>query len=581
MAAEIAALWVEHKAQKNIADQRRAEVISYLFATSTDETSNAANNHNHKTHFPKLTQIYDNLKANYVAGLIPNEQWFDYESWDTKGVRKDVRAKLKAYIRTKHRQTNFPATLSRLVDDWILGNAFCEVAWFNESHTLPETGEEVRGYTGPRVLRIDPESIVFNPTASSFRDTWKIIRSLHTLGDLARMIEDRPDSAYIRDVWDRVKKLRGIARGLDVHHLEKARQYAMDGFGSWAQYIKSPHVELLHFYGDLYDVDTGTLYKNHCITVVDRCWVIRNVPVDTWDGKPMIFKAGYRDRPDNLWSQGALDNLLGMQYYIDHIENARADALDDMIVYDVEVRGSPEITVDSKGRKIYHFDQPQQGDGVNKVAPDTAILSSDMKIREMKEEMEQYAGAPREGIGVRSPGEKTKFEVQTLENSRGRFFQHNMTNFEVQMLEPILNSELLLAMKYLDGRESIIMEEDEYGLPQFGEISKEDLVHYGKLRPIGARHYARMSQMAQNLMALQSQALVTDPDVQLHFPSIKIAEMWEELLEFDKYNLMQPYARIPERAQAQRLMQAAMGQVEEEGLVDVAGDGGMDETQAF
>lgn len=47
-----------------------------------------------------------------------------------------------------------------------------------------------------------------------------------------------------------------------------------------------------------------------------------------WLGKTSIVHAGWRYRPDNLWAMGPLDNIVGMQYRIDHLENLKADAMD-------------------------------------------------------------------------------------------------------------------------------------------------------------------------------------------------------------------------------------------------------------
>ena len=41
-----------------------------------------------------------------------------------------------------------------------------------------ETGEVVPGYIGPKAVRIAPRDIVFNPLATTFKDSWNITRSV-------------------------------------------------------------------------------------------------------------------------------------------------------------------------------------------------------------------------------------------------------------------------------------------------------------------------------------------------------------------------------------------------------------------
>ena len=184
--------------------------------------------------------------------------------------------------------------------------------------------------------------------------------------------------------------------------------------------------------------------------------------------------------------------------------------------------------------------------------------------------MERYAGAPSEGVGVRSPGEKTKFEVGVLEGNRGRFFQHNMGSFEEDILEDILNAELYLARKYLgSSRDDIRLDDDTTGAKIFKQVGKSDLAGNGKLLPMGARHHAKLAQLSQNLLQFQSQILAADPAMAQHFPSVKLARLWEELLEFERYGLVTPYGRIPEQLQAQRLAGAAQRTLEEEDQVDL------------
>jgi hypothetical protein len=569
MAVEITDMWDSWKGAKQVREGVVAEVLQYLYATSTDETQNVENGHNHTTHRPKLTSIYDNLLANYVSGLMPSDSFFKFDAEDEKSVDKEVKVKIEAYLRTKHRQmpNKFRGQIKTLVADWLLGDCFAQVSYVNQTHTDPNTGEIKQGYQGPVVDRIKMNDIAFNPLATSFAASPKVIRSVKTLGELARDVEEHPELQYQKETFDKIVANRSAAQGVKENDLNESVQMEYDGFGNYAQYIKGHEVEILEFYGDIFDLDSGELLKNYQVTVFDRMYVARQQPVDTYNGHPMIFHASYRKRHNSQYGMGALENLLGMQYYINHLENAKADAFDDMLIPDRVVAGDVEEVVGEKGSVTYYVDS--QG-SVRNLAPDATVLNADFKIREIEDNMERYAGAPSEGIGIRTPGEKTKFEVGTLENNRGRFFQHNMQEFESQILEDILNAEAYISRKYLaQSQDTIRLDDETTGAKVFKKVTGADIMGNGKLLPMGARHFAKHAQLSQNLSQFQNQVLSTDPELRQHFPSIRLAKLWEELMEFERYGLVQAYGRIPEQLHAQRLVQAAQDTASQEAQVDL------------
>jgi len=96
------------------------------------------------------------------------------------------------------------------------------------------------------------------------------------------------------------------------------------------------------FYGDMYDIDNEKLYKNYVFTIVDRHKIIGQKPNPSFYGYPPIFHAPWRQKQDNLWGMGPLDNLIGMQYRVDHIENTKADVWDLTAYPVIKVKGFVE-----------------------------------------------------------------------------------------------------------------------------------------------------------------------------------------------------------------------------------------------
>jgi len=140
-------------------------------------------------------------------------------------------------------------------------------------------------------------------------------------------------------------------------------------------------------------------------------------------------------------------------------------------------------------------------------------------------------------------------------------------------LEEIVNGELEVSVRNLDGTDMIEIIDNDTGASQFKKITKQDITSNGRLVPIGARHFARESQLVQNLTQLQQGPLM-DPEVAQHFSSIGLAELYKEWMDLagGSKDLVAPYARIEERLEAQRRTQVAQDQAIVESQTDTVGD---------
>jgi hypothetical protein len=251
-------------------------------------------------------------------------------------------------------------------------------------------------------------------------------------------------------------------------------------------------------------------------------------------------------------AMGPLDNLVGMQYRIDHLENLKADVFD-LIAHPVQkIKGFVEDFEYGPGARIVIGDD---GDVSWDRPPDTA-LGSDLQIDILEKRMEEFVGAPKQAMGIRTPGEKTKFEVQTLENASGRIFQNKVSYFEQMFLEPLLNDMLELARRNLNGSDTIRILDDEIDVALFQDITKEDLLANGRLRPIGARHFATQANQLQNLVAIVNTSIGQDPSVAVHLSGKKLAKLIEELLGMQRFGIYEENVRVVEGMETAQLQQA-------------------------
>jgi len=573
VADEIAVKYEKWKSDRHVWEEQTMEVRNFLYATDTRTTSAGGNPFKNSTTTPKLSQIAQNLKANYMSHMFSNPEWINWETESKTDELFKKKSSIESYVRTKMRLNGSMQIIDALLDDWIqTGVCFARLVYVNEAH-VDANGLAVPGYIGPRIERISPHDIVFNIAATSWERAPKIVRSLVSLGELARRAMDEPENTMWTEetmnlIRGRRQALRGAAKQISKADSDKTRQYIADGFGSITEYYNSDLVEVLEFYGDWYDIDTGEFKKNHVITVVDRVHVVREEPVDNWRGTPYLYFSAWRERPDNLMGMGPLDNLVGMQYKIDKLENLRADVFDQIAnptvveIGDVEffgVRGAP-------GQRFI----TAEGGDVKHLRPDTTALSADLQIANTMNLMEELAGAPREAMGMRSPGEKTKFEVQVLDNAANRLFRNKVRKFEL-FLENILNDFLEMARRNLDGADMVRMQDETFGVEQFVTITKEDITATGKMYARGSMLFEKQANSLQNLnMIFNSQV---GQLIAPHMSRKQLARIVEDLLSAESFKLFTDNVGIIEDMETQRIAQAGQEQLEEESMTDGSIDG--------
>ena len=337
----------------------------------------------------------------------------------------------------------------------------------------------------------------------------------------------------------------------------KSEGFVADGFSNLMDYYDTDYVELLTFYGNMFNSDTGELLENVIITIADRSRVISIEPNPSWLGQAAIRHASWRDRPDNLYGMGPLDNLVGLQYRIDHLENMKADVWDQIAHPKILIQGEVEPFTNQPGEKIYLGDEGS----VAYLAPDPTALNADQQIDRIQFYMEELAGAPRNAMGLRTPGEKTAFEVDTLNNAANRVFKHKTAELETNFFEPLFNDFLEVGRRNLPTMETIEMVDDDTGTVIFEDITVEDITARGKLFPMGARHIAERNTRLQNLQQMW-QMKASDPTIGVHISGKELARIIAE--ELNEPNLFEVNVGVLEQMETQGVMEEAAVDFEEQ-----------------
>ena len=545
-AKAVAFLWDKLARNRQGKVEEWKELRNYIFATDTSTTSNAQTWKNSTT-MPKLCQIRDNLHSNYLSSIFPNDNWIRWEAYDRQAANIDVKDAITHYMSTKLKQYDFRDYVSDLIYDYIdYGNCFAEAIWEEGSVFESAHGTISQTYNGPGVARISPLDIVFDPTAPVFSKAPKIIRYIKSIGEI-KLLAEKDEMWAI--ALDKITTFRSGAGMYSVDDYHKAMGFQVDGFGNMQEYFASRYVEVLRFLGDHYDDETDTVHKEREIIVVDRMITVKDSAIENTLGQGNVVQAGWRKRPDNLYAMGPLDNLVGMQYRIDHLQNLKADATDLCVHPPLVLQGDVEPFIWEPEAQISII-----GEGnITELGKNTAgIAVAEQEIASLEMRMEEYAGAPKQAMGIRTPGEKTAYEVQSLENAAGRIFQEKTVTFEI-MLEKLLNGMLSEAQDNL-ARDEIPVLDPEFGGTKFVSITGKDIIQNGLIRPVGARHFGQQAILIQNI----SQTL-NGPLGQMltpHISSQNLALLVEDMFELRRFDLIRNNVAIEENMEREQLMAA-------------------------
>lgn len=499
------------------------ETLENLYATSTRDIYNQSKETDNCTHIPKLTQIRDMIITYYLDAMFSLPDYVDWEAYDSESIDFETRTTLKSVCKQMVEDSQFKPIIRELVEDYVdYGNAFATA--INVRETLVNNDQYSIIYEGPKAVRIDPMSIYFDPLAVNFAKAPKIIRTIKTLGELMVEAEEMPEQAaeYKEALNKALEKRTKIRNELALNAGDSIKDdiCSIAGLGSWSEYYNSDTVELLTFYGDLYDIENNKLHKNTRIVVMDRSTVLLEESIKNHGFNCNIFKAGWRDRKDNLWSMSPLDNVKGMQFMVDFLENKRADVFNYISNPVVVKRGDVEMPEDIYPGCEIGVDADSD---VSFLRPDATALQADLYVDRYMRLMEEMVGAPREAMGFRSPGEKTAFEVSQLNTASSRLFNEKTRKFETEMLEPLLTLMLRIFLSN-PNRTVKIRNVQEDGTVMFDEINLDDLSSQGRFVAMGSNTYTEKARIAQTLMQIYNSGIVSDPLVFNYFDPQIIAK---------------------------------------------------------
>ena len=534
--------WQRWDASKVNAIKKWREVEAYRYATDTSSLPSGSA-FTHSTHMPVVSAIAQDLEAILKQVVLPHEDWFTFEPMDSDAARETQRKTIVSYLKNRHALNGFESVVDTLKSELVSkGICFSQI-----SHVDRSVGDK-QGYIGPSARSISPYDIVFDPTAARFEDSPKIVREIVSLGEMFRRGEK---GTFDKEMVDKLLTERRNAASSDGGE-DKNEQYIPMGFDTYQQYLTGGFVELLWFYGDVYDAENNEFHESKMIVVADNSFTLLEEDIQTATGKPHIFRGVWQELPDNLWGMGPLENIIGLNYQINHRENAKSEALDRLIYPDKVYQGDVEEMYDDETDTITYL--APEGGGVQELAINTQFFSFDLQIDRLTHSARGAARLPSDLTGFRSQGEKTLGEVTALTEGGMRGFVDKASNFERNVLEPMLKAEIELAHDNF-GNAFNVPNKSEAGFIEMLNVSKEDLAINGVLIPRGSKRFARKNQMLSSLTQLSATPLFQFAAA--HISAKGASKLMGELLEVQDEGLFEENAQVIEATEQQQMIDQA------------------------
>jgi len=551
-AGHIVGRWTQLSQERNNWMSRTKELRKYINAPDTSYTEVGKLDWKNKTTVPKLTQIFDNLIAQYKQALMPNEDWLSFEGSSLEDAKKE--AYVEQYMRYKLEQSDFESALRKLLADYIIYGVACGGTKYVEDVSLsPVTKKEVVKYQGGKIFRVSPLDFVIEPRAASFDESIFIRRYLMPINELKDLAENPEQSPF--DINQEAVREAVKTRGF-VHELEddiKESGLTVDGFSSMQEYFTSGHVEVLEFWGDYYNPETGEYKPNQTMAIIDRMWTLYKDDNPMLNGKKPYAFTCWRERTDNLYGQSPLEQLVGMQYRIDHLENLKSDIFDLVAHPVVVISGNPTEDFEWKPGNVYYAGLEGK---VEILRPDATALRADSEISLYMEIMEEMAGAPKQTAGFRTPGEKTAYEVSVLQTGANKMFLEKTSHFENSFLKRLLENFYIITMSNFNDDDFIRVFNEDLNTYEIVNVDRNKIIADGQFKLSGSSYYERRQKAVQELTEVM-QTLSSVPATSYHLDGFKVAKLLEKELGYERYDIVKEYKAVEDQVGAQTAQRMA------------------------
>lgn len=547
--------------------EERDEVLKFLNATDARETVCVTNDFDNSTTIPKLSHIYKNIKSNIIGHLFPSDNWLKWIAHTQASNTKETRETITNFVKGKAKASGLEDELERCAEDLLQCGICVGVTYYAREYVSAGmvTDSKISTYSGPKLRRVDPLKFYHDAAADSMDKATKAIQELYSYGDLRKMVDGNEDISITIEQFHEIMEPRKQAASLTMYQRSMLqRQLERAGFAGALDLASNDKVEMITMFGSFYDASTDTLYDNHKFVIADRRVLISVEPATKWHSTHGLHVGVWDYREGTLAPVGPLNNIVGLQYKIDKLENLRADIFDHIAHPATKEKGDVSV-VGRRGAPGARYKIEEDGD-ISYLHPDVAALNADTQINFTMSIMEDVSCSPREAAGLRTPGEKTKFEVQLLDTGQNRLFRNHVKKFERTFVSPICNDYLTLSRNNMAAEEMEVFD-NEIKAPMFTSVTPDMLEADGMLYAVGASITIERANLLQAISTVFNSGVSSI--IAPHVSSLQLALALEDLIESSKYGIFKEFAAVFEAAK----LEVAKATAQDE-IAKINGSGG-------
>ena len=489
------------------------ETEGYLKSSALKRVGDVEVNWRHRLSSGKAYEAVETVLGYLMSATFPNRDWFGVEPVVPAAVDEDnlqVARLIKKHLTNKLDESGFKsqwATFLRVLT--ITGTAVMAIPWRTEynnrrvrSKTVdPATGEETyiaeevayNVYDAPKLEVLSNFDVYVDPTVGDPNEGDFIRKFTKTKAELLQLIDegvyDFPKEDVLKISSD---------NGWDLSNTHKHTLKTFEGIDT-QPWSPSELVELIEFWGDVYDNETGECIKDQVVTLLNG-EVIAWEDNPFWCGKPFIIGT-YSKTGNSPYGFGGVQPVLGMLHELDIVTNQRLDNLELAINNMWTLRSDgvlqPEEVYTEPGRVLLvgdHGDlQPltQQNQA-------WAVTYQEAGLLEQSIDKSFGTGNYISSNQQRSGERVTATEVAAVREAGGNRLSTVHKHIEETALIPFLAKLFSLVQQFTIAPVTVRVAGDGADEYNYFELEPTDLNMQVKLRPVGSDNVIERREYVQS-----------------------------------------------------------------------------------
>lgn len=487
--------------------------VNFLRDSTLKRVGDISTDWRHKLSGGKCYESVETIVGYLMAATFPNRDWFTAEPTTYKASEDHISelkiARLiKRHVASKMDESGFKSAWNVFIRQMVVtGTSVIALPWRTTSTKKPQRKptelqgdidttyevvmEDVVEYDAPSIEVLDVFDCYIDPHGHD-PNKGNFIRKLRkTKGEVINMIKS---GEYDCDAIDVINY---SSEGYDTSTSRRDMLTMFEGLQ-----VRSWHptelVELVEYWGDIYDAETGELAENMVVTLLgDK--LLSYEPSPFWCGKPFIIGT-YSLTGHSPYGFGGVQPTLGLLHQLDTITNQRLDNLELAVNSMWTLRSDgvlqPDEVYTEPGRVFLVADH----DDLRPLQPPAqtwTVTYQEAGLLEQSIDKTFGTGNYISSNQQRSGERVTATEVAAVRDAGGNRLSIVHKHIEETALIPMLSKLFTMVQQYTVEDVVVRVASDEPDAFEYWALSPEDFNTPLKLRPVGSDNVIERKQYIQ------------------------------------------------------------------------------------